>query len=126
MYTNADVTLYLYSKCGKQESYKRVFVEDVFWDDVKQSNVLKTGQRDSDSVLLVIPLESLFEPVKFTSGKDLAVKGQCNIELNCTDQKALAESLQKLRQCHGCVTVMTVDEKLYGSESMQHYELSCK
>lgn len=126
MYTNADVTLYLYSKCGKQESYKRVFVEDVFWDDVKQSNVLKTGQRDSDSVLLVIPLESLFEPVKFTSGKDLAVKGQCNMELNCTDQKALAESLQMLRQCHGCVTVMTVDEKLYGSESMQHYELSCK
>lgn len=126
MYTNADVTLYLYSKCGKLESYKRVFVEDVFWDDVKQSNVLKTGQRDSDSVLLVIPFESLFEPVKFTSGKDLAVKGQCNMELNCTDQKALAELLQKLRQCHGCVTVMTVDEKLYGSESMQHYELSCK
>lgn len=126
MYTNADVTLYLYSKCGKQESYRREFVEDVFWDDVKQSNVLKAGQRDSDSVLLVIPLESLFEPVKFTSGKDLAVKGQCNMELNCTDQKALAESLQKLRQCHGCVTVMTVDEKLYGSESIQHYELSCK
>lgn len=126
MYTNADVTLYLYSKCGKQESYKREFVEDVFWDDVKQSNVLKTGQRDADSVFLVIPLESLFEPIRFTSGKDLAVKGQCNIELNCTDQKALAESLQKLRQCHGCVTVMAVDEKLYGSESMQHYELSCK
>ena len=126
MYTNADVSLYLYSKCGKQESYKREFVEDVFWDDVKQSNVLKTGQHDSDSVLLVIPLESLFEPIRFTSGKDLAVKGQCNIELNCTDQKALAESLQKLRQCHGCVTVMTVDEKLYGSESMQHYELSLK
>lgn len=126
MYTNADVTLYLYSKCGKQESYKRVFVEDVFWDDVKQSNVLKTGQRDSDSVLLVIPLESLFEPIQFTGGKDLAVKGQCNMELNCTDQKALAESLQKLRECHGCITVMTVDEKLYGSESMQHYELSCK
>lgn len=126
MYTNADVTLYLYSKCGKQESYKRIFVEDVFWDDVKQFNVLKTGQRDSDSVLLVIPLESLFEPIQFIGGKDLAVKGQCNMELNCTDQKALAESLQKLRQCHGCVTVMTVDAKLYGSESMQHYELSCK
>lgn len=126
MYTNADVTLYLYSKCGKQESYKRVFVEDVFWDDVKQSNVLKTGQRDSDSVLLVIPLESLFEPIRFTSGKDLAVKGQCNMELNCTDQKALAESLQKLKNCYDSLTVMMVDEKLFGSEMMQHYELSCR
>lgn len=126
MYTNADVTLYLYSKCGKQESYKRVFVEDVFWDDVKQSNVLKTGQRDSDSVLLIIPLESLLEPVRFTTGKDMAVKGQCNMEIDCTDQKAVSESLKKLKQCYGFVTIMTADAKLYGSESMQHYELSCK
>lgn len=126
MYTNADVTFYLYEKSGKKESYRRLFVENVFWDDVKQSNVLKTGLRDTDSVLLVVPLESLFEPIRFTSGKDLAVKGQCNMIIDCTDQKTLSESLQKLKQCHGCVTVMTVDEKLYGSESMQHYELSCK
>jgi hypothetical protein len=101
-------------------------VEDVFWDNVKQSNVLKTGQRDSDSVLLVIPLESLFEPIRFTAGKDLAVKGQCNHMIDCSSQKSMSESLQELKQCHGCVTVMTVDEKLYGSESAQHYELSCK
>ena len=126
MYTNADVTLYLYSKCGKQDSYRRIFVEDVFWDNVKQSNVLKTGQRDSDSVLLAIPLESLFEPIRFTAGKDLAVKGQCNHMIDCSSQKSMSESLQELKQCHGCVTVMTVDEKLYGSESAQHYELSCK
>lgn len=126
MYTNADVTLYLYGKESGREHYHRVYVEDVFWDEVKQSNVLKTGQRDSDSVLLVIPLESLFEPIKFTGGKDLAVKGQCNMALNCTDPKTMSESLQKLKQCYGCVTIMAVDTKLYGSESMQHYELSCK
>lgn len=126
MYTNADVTLYLYRKESGKELYRRLFVEGVFWDEVKQANVLKTGQRDSDSVLLVIPLESLFEPIQFTGGKDLAVKGQCNHVIDCTDQKTMSESLQKLNQRHGCVTIMTVDEKLYGSESMQHYELSCK
>ena len=126
MYTNADVTLYLYSKCGKQESYRREFVEEVFWDDVKQSNVLKTGQRDSDSVLLVVPLVNLFEPIHFTAGKDLAVKGQCNIEIDCTDQKTMSNSLAELKKYHNSVTIMTVDEKMYGSESMHHYELSCK
>ena len=126
MYTNADVTLYLYSKCGKQESYRREFVEEVFWDDVKQSNVLKTGQRDSDSVLLVVPLVNLFEPIHFTAGKDLAVKGQCNIEIDCTDQKTMSNLLAELKKYHNSVTIMTVDEKMYGSESMQHYELSCK
>lgn len=126
MYTNADVTFYLYSKVGKKESYRRVFVEDVFWDDVKQSSFLKTGQRDADSVLLVVPLESLFEPIRFTAGKDLAVKGQCNMVIDCTDQKTMSESLQKLKDCSHFVTIMSVDEKLYGSEEMQHYELSCK
>ena len=75
MYTNADVTLYLYSKEGKAEKYTRMPIEGVYWEDVRQSTYLKTGQRDSTSVLLVIPLESLDEPIKLTQGKDMAVKG---------------------------------------------------
>lgn len=126
MYTNSDVTFYLYSKCGNKESYSRLYVKAVFWDDVKQSNVLKTGQRDMDSVLIVIPYESLDEPVRFTAGKTLAVKGLCSQMIYCTDQKTLAESLQKLKEKSHFVTVMTVDEKLYGSEEMWHYELSCR
>ncbi|MDD3253823.1 MAG: hypothetical protein PHV18_14845 [Lachnospiraceae bacterium] len=124
MYTNSDVTLYLYDKQDGKESYRRLFVEAVFWDDVKQANVLKTGQKDSDSVLLVIPEESLFEDIAFTPGKDLAVRGQCNMTIDCTDQKSMSDSLGKLRGHNHFVTVMTVDEKLYGGEP--HYELSCK
>lgn len=55
MFTNADVTLYLYHKCGKDMRYIRIPVEDVYWEDVRQSTFLKTGQRDAASVLLVIP-----------------------------------------------------------------------
>lgn len=124
MYTNADVTLYLYrEQCGRVY-YRQVFVEDVFWDDVKQANVLKTGQRDTDSVLLVIPLDSLFEEIRFTPGKDLAVKGQCNQMIDCTDQKTMSESMWRLRETRHFCTVMTVDEKLFGGEP--HYELSCR
>lgn len=126
MYTNADVTFYLYSKDGGRESYRREFVEGVFWDDVKQSNFLKTGQRDADAVLLVMPYESLFEPIQFTPGKDLVVKGQCNYVIDCASQEAMARSMAELRRNHHSVTVMTVDEKLFGGESMWHYELSCK
>ena len=66
MFTNADVTLYLYHKCGKDMRYIRIPVEDVYWEDVRQSTF------------------------------------------------------------HGYVTVTTVDGRLYGSEAVQHYELSCK
>ena len=126
MYTNTDVTLYLYSKVGKTEKYTRTPIEDVYWEDVKQSTFLKTGQRDACSVLLVIPLESLGEPVKFTQGKDLVVKGIVADMVDCSSQEAMSKSLAALKKKRGFVTVTTVDERLYGSESMQHYELSCK
>lgn len=126
MYTNADCTLYLYSKEGKTEEYTRTPIEGVYWEDVKQSTFLKTGQRNACSVLLVIPLESLDEPVKFAEGKDLAVKGIIEDEIDCSSQEAMSKSLAALKTSHQYVTVTTVDEWLYGSESVQHYELSCR
>ena len=126
MYTNADCTLYLYSKEGKAEKYTRFPVEEVYWEYVEQATFLKTGQRNACSVLLVIPLESLSEPVNFTRGKDLAVKGIVTDEIDCSSQETMSKSLAALKAAHELLTVTTVDERLYGSESMQHYELSCK
>lgn len=126
MYTNADVTLYLYSKEGKAERYTRMPIEGVYWEDVRQSTYLKTGQRDGTSVLLVIPLESLDGPIKLTQGKDLAVKGIVDDGIDCSSQEAMSKSLAALKSTHGFLTVVTVDERLYGSESVQHYELACK
>lgn len=126
MYTNADVTLYLYSKEGKAEKYTRMPIEGVYWEDVRQSTYLKTGQRDGTSVLLVIPMESLDGPIKLTQGKDLAVKGIVDDGIDCSSQEAMSKSLAALKATHGFLTVVTVDERLYGSESMQHYELACK
>lgn len=126
MYTNADVTLYLYSKEGKTEKYIRTPIEDVYWEDVRQSTFLKTGQRDSTSVMLVIPLDSLSGLMKFTQGRDLVVKGMVEDEIDCTNQAAMSNSLAALKKKYEYVTVTTVDEKLFGSESMQHYELACK
>lgn len=126
MYTNADVTLYLYSKEGKAEKYTRMPIEGVYWEDVRQSTYLKTGQRDSTSVLLVIPLESLDGPIKLTQGKDLAVKGIIEDVVDCSSQEAMSKSLAALKATHGFLAVVTVDERLYGSESVQHYELACR
>ena len=126
MYTNADVTLYLYGKDGKAEKYTRMPIEGVYWEGVRQSTYLKTGQREGTSVLLVIPMESLDGPIKLTQGKDLAVRGIIEEEIDCSSQEATSKSLAALKTAHGFLTVATVDERLYGSESVQHYELACK
>ena len=75
MFTNADVTLYLYHKSGKEISYERVPIPDVYWEDVRQSTFLKTGQRDAASVFSGHPLKASQSRFVFTQGKDLAVKG---------------------------------------------------
>lgn len=126
MYTNADVTLYLYSKEGKTEKYTRFAVKEVYWEYVRQSTFLKTGQRESTAVMLVVPLDSLTGPMRFTPGKDLVVKGIIADEIDSGSEAALSKSLSALRSAHGFMTVTTADERLYGGESMQHYELACK
>lgn len=126
VYTNADATLYLYGRENGKEMYSRLPIQEVYWEDVRQSTFLKTGQRDAAAVLLVIPLESLDGPVRFTQGKDLVVKGIVVDEIDSSSPAALSQSLAALRAEHGYLTVVTVDEMLYGSETVQHYELSCK
>ena len=126
MYTNADVTLYQYGKCGKNEVYTRTPIEDVYWEDVQQSSFLKTGQRNACTVLLIIPFESLDSPLRFKPGKDLIVKGIVPDQIDCSSQETIAKSLAALKAAHDFLTVTSVDERLYGSESVWHYELSCK
>lgn len=126
MYTNADCTLYLYSREGKTEKYTRIPVESVYWEDVRHSTFIKTGQRDAQTALVVIPVGNLETPIKFTQGRDLIVKGIIAGEVDCTDQEAFSKSLATLKKAHDYLTVTAVDERLYGSETVQHYELSCK
>lgn len=126
MYTNADCTLYLYSKKGKQEMYTRKPVRGVYWEDVRQSSFLKTGQRDACAATVIIPRESVNEAIPFTQGKDLIIKGIVSNLIDSSSQRALSESLAALKQAYSYLTVVAVDERLYGSESVQHYELSCK
>lgn len=126
MFTNADATLYLYSKENGIEKYTRLPVEGVFWEEISQSTLLRTGEKSSASVLLVIPLESLESPISFAEGKAIAIKGIVADEIDSSSQKALSSSLTALKAAHKFVTVTSVDEKLFGSESVQHYELACK
>lgn len=126
MYTNADCTLYLHSKEGRTEKYTRLPIERVFWDEVEQSTVLRAGQKNTTSVLIVIPAESLNNPLNITANKDLVIKGIVMDEIDCSTPEILSKSLAALKQAHNYVTVTGMDGKLYGNESMQHYELSCR
>lgn len=63
--------------------------------------------------------------LQFTKGKDLLIEGNCAIEIDTTDARKQSESTDKLVKA-GAYTIMLADYKKYGTQSMQHWEISCK
>jgi hypothetical protein len=123
MYTNADMTLY---SCGKDGKYTRKVIYKVFWQEVKQSNVEKTGLTSADSLKVFIPAGSALDGLDFTTSMDLVIKGEVLTEFDNTSQASISASLTALKASHDVYTVTVADGKLYGSRIMQHYQISGK
>lgn len=150
MYTNADATLFNYVKdkeTGKV-TYRKTYLRGVFWDDVKQSNVIKSGLATVESVLICIPFSVNSDNKQYKSPKeyqkltdeekdnaftfiansqDMIVKGIVDYEIDNTSSKTISEGLMYLRNNYDNVmTISVVDEKDFGSEAMRHWELGGK
>ena len=63
--------------------------------------------------------------LQFTKGKDLLIEGDCAIEIDTADARKQSESMDKLVKA-GAFTIMLADYKKYGTQPMQHWEVSCK
>lgn len=121
MYTNADITVYTHA-----DGYKRHEIEGVFWDESKQSNMIKSGLSTIDAITIYIPFESIPFGVNFTTAKDHIIKGIVNDEIDNTSQQTYSASLNALKAKYDVFTLSTRDKKDFGSEDMRHYELGCK
>lgn len=122
MYTNTDITVYIDTDNG----YERHYIYGVFWEGEKAANLLKSGMTVSDAVTIYIPKSSIPEGLKLREGKDLIVKGICPFEFDNTGGETVSKSLKNLRRDYRVLVVSVIDEKYYGSEAMQHIQLSCK
>lgn len=121
MYTNADMTLYSYDN----KTYTRKEIKGVFWSETKQSNVRESGISNADSLKVMIPYASASNLV-FSVGNDLIVKGIVADEIDSSTPQLLRASLDALKIKYKVFTISSADDKGYGSESMHHYDLSCK
>lgn len=121
MKPNADITLYHYAD-GK---YTRQVIKSVYWFAVKQSNVIKSGLVNADSVSIHIPVTSV-DNLEITTSKDLVINGIVEIDIDNTSQQTQSASFKALNDAYDVYTVTAMDPKLYGSRRLQHYELSCK
>ncbi len=124
MLTNADMTLYSWQTGDK---YIRTVIHDVNWQEVKQSNIDKTGLKDSDAIKIFIPAASFpSSGLSFTTSKDMVVKGVVTMDIDNTSAATASTSVKALKATYDVHGVSVADNKLYGSPNMQHYLLSCK
>lgn len=145
MYTNTGATLYNYDrdKTTDKVTYRRTHLRNVFWDDSKQSNVLKSGLTSVESVNISVPFDVDAEGKTYKSPKeylnstdkdnsftftansqDLIVKGIIDYEINNSSSQKISESLSYLKNNYDYVmTISIVDMKDFGSENMRHWEI---
>ena len=120
MYTNADMTLY----CGDPKTgYTRKVIKGVFWQEVKQSNIEKTGLTSADSIKVFIPSSSAPDGLELTTSKDMIIKGVIETEIDNTSAQTISASVTALKAEHDVYTITVADGKLYGSPMMQHYQI---
>lgn len=123
MYTNADMTLY---SGDPKTGYTRKVIKGVFWQEVKQSNIEKTGLTSADSIKVFIPSSSAPDGLELTTSKDMVIKGVVETEIDNTSAQTISASVTALKAEHDVYTVSVADGKLYGSQRMQHYQIMCK
>lgn len=120
MYTNADMTLY----CGDPKTgYTRKVIRGVFWQEVKQSNIEKTGLTSADSIKVFIPSSSAPDGLEFTTSKDMVIKGVIETDIDNTSAQTISTSVTALKLEHDVYMITVADGKLYGSPRMQHYQI---
>lgn len=125
MITNTDCTLYHFNGIG----YDRYYISAVMWQEHRSASVSKQGLQSADDIVIYVPKECVSQtPQTATQNptKGIIVKGSCNFTFDNSSQQTVSESLKALRSKHQYFTVMSIDNKLYGSEDLQHIKISAR
>lgn len=127
MYTNADCTVFnrVYDPKTRTDRWQVTQIHGVFWENRKSSNVIASGMKEADSVLIFIPFSvpDYRKPKEFeadSSGwtlrpEDYVVKGLVEYT---------GPILELTKRFDDVIMITSVDTMDYGSPDMQHWEVS--
>lgn len=140
--TNADCTLYLPYTVDGAVRYSRTVLRGVNWQDHWGANMDKAGAKDVSSTTVYIPAgvkadggKTYVPPKAWEDGdKDqhwtLLRTGTATAKIikGAVDREVTQDypAKQLDRDFDGVRNIMAVDEKLYGSAQLQHWEVTAK
>lgn len=135
MYTNTGCTIYnrYTDKDTRLETYKRTYLQNVFWNSIAGISKIKNGIENSDQAKIIIPFSvtsdsAYLKPKEF---KTLTIK-EGYFTFSANDKIAKGEipenvSMKELENLYDDVlNITSVDTLDYGSSEMRHWEVLAK
>lgn len=116
MYKNGYITLYLQSL-----NYQPITIES-FITRREPNAFSKLGLSYTENGFAMF---QGYSDMIFNEGKDFLIKGNVNVDVDTTDEKAISQTKKNIKDAGG-MTIMTASYLDYGREKMHHWELSCK
>lgn len=135
MYTNADCTIFnaYYDKSLRCDSWKKTIIKNVYWEDVSGQKIMSNGLENDCSCFVVIPKNADFGGKKYIKPKeyyhnssdstftfapnDIIIRG-----IYTGDFKSIKD-INNIDDSH---TILKANDFLYGSASVQHWEVQAK
>lgn len=127
MISNSAVTIYCKMP---DDTYKRIFISECFWQNIKAKEIKKYGAENASSVSVMIfknSLDGYISPENFVGdgftvdapNDTYIVKGECLHEIS----ESITELLENYREVY---RVCESTENLYGSNDLQHIRIEGK
>ena len=132
MLTEADCTIYNKYMVGRVDTWQRVQIEGVHWEQ----RHAREGSEDNDFTLVFIPFARGDDYLKPRAWQALASKsGAWTLQIGDVIVKGLVSdelvtgtfTLSNLKAAYDDVLMIgSVDTRDFGSSAMQHWELTCR
>ena len=135
MISNGSITIYnIINNRGAQE-YQRTIIKKVFWQEKQASNRIKSGFKEADHILALVPVRNEYEreyisPKEFDNLKDkskhftfkngdIIVHGALKEELDPMKTNEFNKKYQTY-------VITSIDKNMFGSKPMHHFKIGAK
>lgn len=119
MLKNADITVYNKTSGKDGNTWKRIPVYGVNWQETKKMVVGDNGLVTADAVTVFIPFEA--EPNLTVRKGDIVAKNIVDFEIDESDRESNVKAFR--HKYADVLTAISVEKCDYGSFPMQHWEV---
>ncbi|MGN1410983.1 MAG: DUF6751 family protein [Oscillospiraceae bacterium] len=135
MYTNADCTIFnaYYDKSHRCDSWRKTVIKGVYWEDASGENSQQTGLLNDCSAFVIIPKNADFGGKKYMKPKEYYYNSSDSIFTFAPNDIIIRgiyigdfTSIKEINSLDDSHTILKASDFLYGSPSVQHWEVQSK